>query len=67
MVAIKTPLINGDGILEDISIFSKSKIISNELMERRFNLEKCDPAFVLGKVKKVCINKDKTIMIEGEG
>lgn len=64
IVAIKAPLINTTDYLKDLSVYSGSTLILDEMGTK---LERCDPVYVLGKVKKVIISKDKSLFIGGEG
>ncbi len=63
--AIKAPGFGDERkeILEDIAVLTGGKVISEELGMKLENAKLSD----LGSAKKVRVNKDKTIIIEGQG
>ena len=50
IVAVKAPFLDGEGIMEDISVFTGATLIGNEFEDT--NLSRIDPVSVLGKMKK---------------
>lgn len=65
VVCVKTPGFgnNRKNQLDDIGILTKSEVLDTDL---GMSFENCDVT-ILGSAKKVIINKDETIIIDGAG
>ena len=64
IAGVKAPIFNPGEYLEDIAVISGATVISKKLGHQ---YDRVDPVYCVGKFKKIEIQKDKTIMIKGEG
>jgi hypothetical protein len=65
VVAVKAPMLMGEDIIEDIAIFSGSKLVGDDYSMHP-SLRKSDPAYIIGKVNSIKITK-KECVIKGFG
>jgi chaperonin GroEL (HSP60 family) len=64
IVAVKAPMMDGRGYLEDIAALTGANLISTEMGHV---IENCDPVYYMGKCDKIQVDATSTVFIKGNG